>query len=523
MSSLFYIMRKSFKNHLLDLKKKPLALIGYILGAAFFIGMIVISFIMPSNLVSKASPEIFGMIVTGLLVIGTLLLIKAAVKNGGTFFRQSDVNLVFTSPVSQKKVLIYGFIKQLYRTIFFLFIFVFQIPNIKNNFALSNEGILIALFAVFIYLLTTSVLSILIYSLSSNSKMTKYIIEKGINILLAAIVIAYLFYLYKTRDMFAAANVLFNSQLFMYLPFFGWIKALLLSAIGVGNATVWINMVLLIGFYAVVVAILVMVNTDYYEDVLGATENYEEVIKLKKEGKSMYAGMKNKKLRKVNSKFTGTGAKAIFQRHMLEYRKAGFLFIDTSTIVFLVSSIVYSFFLRSVQGIDTILYFSVYMLFIFSFQGKWIYENTKPYIFLIPASSASKVFYATLADNIKHFIDGIALFLVAGIIKGADPITILLCIIVFTTYGSVFIYGDVWARSIFGSVHSKNLEVFFKFLLVIVITIPGLAANILILVFLRDLATAKYLGYLAMIAYNILLSGVLLMVSRSVFEKLEMK
>lgn len=516
-------MRKSLKNYFLDLKKKPAALIGYILMAVVFIAMIVISFIMPANIVSTGSPEMFGMIVSGVLVILTLIIVKNSVKNGGTFFRQSDVNLVFTAPVSTKKVLIYGFIKQLYRTIFFVFIFVFQIPNIKNNFALTNEGIGIALFGVFIYMLTISVLSILIYSISSKSKLIKEIIEKIINGLLAVIIIAFLFNVYKTRDPLTAAKILFDSQIFMYLPFFGWLKALFMSAIGVGNASVWINAVLLIGFYGAMVIILVRTNTDYYEDVLGATETYEEVIKLKKEGKSMYAGMKNKKLRKVNSKFTASGAKVIFQRHMLEYRKAGFFFIDMNTISIAIAAIVFSLFLKGAGGIDSVLYFSIYMLFIFSFQGKWVYETLKQYIYLMPASSASKVFYATLADNIKHFVDGIVLFVIAGVIKGADPLTVVMCILVFTTYGTVFTYGDVWTRRVFGSVHSKNFAFVFKFLLLIVIMIPGMAFNVLIIIFLKELAMAKYLGYLAMVVYNILLSGILLMASRSVFEKLEMK
>ncbi|SHH67335.1 putative ABC exporter domain-containing protein [Clostridium grantii] len=522
MGPLFYIMRKSFKNTLLSLKKKPLALIAYILAAVIFIGMVVLSFIMPSNAIANASPEIFGMIITGIIISFTLIAVKTAVKSGGTFFRQSDVNMVFTSPISEKKVLVYGFIKQLYKIVFFLFIIMFQIPNLKNNFSLTNKGIGIILFAMFMYFMTIGVISILIYSFSSKSKKSTNLVNKIILIIWVILAVAFIMEFLKTNDILLSAKIVLNSQFITYLPFFGWIKSLFMYAVGVGNTSILMNGALLILFYGLMVALLIMTNTDYYEDVLQATENYEEAITMKKEGKTMYGTMKNKKLRKVKSNFTFVGAKVIFQRHMLEYRKAGFLFVDIFTLIIVGSSIVFSSFMQ-IGGMDSVMYFSIYMLLIFSFQGKWIYESSKPYIYLIPATSFNKVFYATLADNIKHLVDGIVLFTLAGIMQKSDLLTIILCILVFTTYGSVFTYGDVLSRRILGGTHSKNLSFFLKFILIIIIIIPGIAVNIAILIIFKELVFVRYLAYLAMIVYNLIVSGILLFASKGIFEDIEME
>ena len=68
MSSLFYIIRKQFKNVFRGLAQKPLALIGYILIGIMLVGFVVIAFIMPSGLVRSSSSEIFSAGITGLFL-----------------------------------------------------------------------------------------------------------------------------------------------------------------------------------------------------------------------------------------------------------------------------------------------------------------------------------------------------------------------------------------------------------------------------------------------------------------------
>jgi hypothetical protein len=155
-------------------------------------------------------------------------------------------------------------------------------------------------------------------------------------------------------------------------------------------------------------------------------------------------------------------------------------------------------------------------------QGKWAQEVTKPYIFLIPGNSASKVFYATLADNIKNAIDGFALFLVAGIIFKESPVAIILCAITYMSFGAIYIYGDILSKRILGD-HSKNLEMMLKFLLTLGIIAPGIIVSIVISIVYKNVLFIKYLQYIILITYNLFVSFIILFTNASIFENLEMK
>jgi hypothetical protein len=261
---------------------------------------------------------------------------------------------------------------------------------------------------------------------------------------------------------------------------------------------------------------------DYYEDVLGATEYLEKFYAAKKEGKAVSFNDKSK-VRKIKQSYRGSGAKAIFYRHLLEYKKTGYFFINKVTLLMIVAGVVFGLFLRDKNvGINLVLYFTVYILLFMTMQCKWAQEITKPYIFLIPGSSAGKLFYATLADNIKNAIDGFALFIVIGILFKESPIVIILCALAYMSFGAIYIYGDILSKRILGE-HSKNLEMMLKLLLTIGIIAPGIIISIVISVMYMDLYLIKYLQYIVLIAYNFFASFIILFTNTSIFENLEMK
>lgn len=162
------------------------------------------------------------------------------------------------------------------------------------------------------------------------------------------------------------------------------------------------------------------------------------------------------------------------------------------------------------------------MLLFMTMQGKWAQEITKPYIFLIPGNSANKVFYATLADNIKNAIDGFALFLVVGVIFKASLVTIILCALTYMSFGSIYIYGDILSKRILGE-HSKNLEIMLKLLITVGIIAPGIIISIVISIVYKNLYMAEYLQYIILILYNLFASFIILFTNASIFENLEMK
>ncbi|MEK6264935.1 MAG: putative ABC exporter domain-containing protein [Clostridium sp.] len=519
MKPLFYIFRKTLKNHILQLKKKPVILILYLLIFIFFTFIIVSALILPSQSSVNGSAEVYGAIATAAILLTVWYGVKNGIDNGSSFFRLSDVNFVFTAPISEKRVLIYGFIKQLYTTLFLVMFLLFQIPNARNFLPITGSGIIIILLVAFFLVFTMSLLGLLTYSITSRSSKTRIMAKKILNIITAIFGIALLYNIYIYKDFSKAAVSFFNNSFFIYMPFIGWFKSILMAAVNGITYSFFIHILLCVIVIISMIFTLYKLNTDYYEDVLAATDKKEEMYAIKKSGKGN-VNYGRKKFRKIKSGNLGNGSSAIFYRHLLEYRKSGIPFIDKMTFIMIGVGLGSRYIFKG-SSMSTVLYFSIYMLFFFTFQGKWGQELSKQFIFLIPYSSMSKLFYATLADLIKYTIDGLVLFVVSGFIFKSSPIISVLCGITYASFGAIYTYGDVLSRRFLGSVHSKTLGMFIKMGITFLVVLPGIIIHVILLVGSNDNSSAQYISYIVLICYNILASFLIMLISKSVFDVLE--
>ena len=520
MRPLFYIFRKTIKNHIKQLKKKPGILILYMFIFIVLVLMIVVTIINPQRSSARGSIELYGAIVTGIILGVVFFGVKNGIENGSSFFRLSDVNLVFTAPISPTRVLIYGFIKQLYTTLFLIFFLLFQIPNLSNLLPITGPGILIIFLTLFLLFLTMSILGILTYTIASKSNKSRSLAKRILNSLMAIFGLALLYNIFVYKDFMRAAIRLLNNKFFIYLPLIGWFKSILMAAVNGITYSFYINVLLCIAFIILMIYTLFKMNTDYYEDVLAATDRNEDLITMKKSGNGNI-NYGRKKFRKIKSGNIGSGASAIFYRHLLEYKKSGIPFVDKMTFIMLGIG-VSSRYIMPGNSMNTILYFSIYVLFFFTIQGKWGQELSKPFIYLIPYSSISKLFYATLADLIKYTIDGLVLFISCGIIFKSSAMSAILCAIAYASFGAIYTYGDVLSRRALGKAHSKNLRVFIKMGITFLVVLPGIIASIIVLVVYNENPSMQYLSYIILICYNILASFLIILLSRGIFESLEM-
>ncbi|KEH98011.1 putative ABC exporter domain-containing protein [Clostridium massiliodielmoense] len=516
MKPLFYLMRKGLKNFIKDLKKKPAALIGYIA----FIAIMAFAIISGSGASDQSrkflSNNRFGFII-GLVLTGFFYLsVKDGISRGSSFFRKADVNLVFTAPISPKKVLIYGLLKQLYGTFIMLFFVVLQIPNIRNWFNIKSYGIGVLVLGSFLFMFIISIIGIFVYSIASKGAKWRTGIKMLINILGGIFIVVLLIEVLKTKNFIVSCESIFSSRYFSYIPIVGWTKEIIMAAVAGISSSFYIYFAMDVVVIAAIIFVIYNMNTDYYEDVLEATDYKEKLLQNKKDGKSQFGF---KKVRKVKQNYRGSAGRAIFSRQMLEYKKTGFFFINIRTIVMILIGIFFGICIGD-QNILAVLYFSVYMLLIFSFQGKWADEISKPYIYLLPVSSAYKVFYATLADNIKNFIDGFVLFIVVGIKFKTSPIIIVLCALAYASFGTIYTYIDILARRIF-KIQSKPLESFLKFIFAVLIVAPGIVVSSYF--GLKEGGYfAKYLIYITLIIYNCIVSSAILIFNRKIFDNIEM-
>jgi hypothetical protein len=522
MQPLLYILRKVFINTIKELRKKPALLSLYIVLFVIMLGVIIISFFSspPSN--QGASPELFEIAVTLGLLIVTYIGIRKGIARGGSFFRTSDVNLVFTAPISPKKVLIYGFIKQIFRTLLTLAFLYFQIPNIRNSFHIDGSGLVIIYVVIFVLLLSMEFIGFFVYTVSSASVRWRSRISKGMDLIVAIIAVIFVLSLFQTDSLLQAAKQVFLQQWITYVPYVGWYQTIMMSAVNGVTVTVYISAGLLLLLYAIMVFILYNWKTDYYEGVMEATELKESLLQARKEGKGNLQAS-TFKIRSVKKMNWQSGAGAIMSRHLLEYRKSGLFFFNAYTLLLVVIGIS-SKYIPLLSDLKLLLYVSIYILMFTVMTGKWARELDKPYIYMIPASSASKLFYATLAEIVKMAIDGAVLFTTAGIMLGSTIWEIVMAALAYMTFGMIFIYGDVLSRRLLGPTHSAQLHIFLKLFITLFIIAPGLIASLIIgFKYSSGTLANELLVYTIVIVYNLLASTVILLTSKGIFDKLEMK
>ena len=520
MTPLFYIFRKTIKNYILELKKKPVILILYTLILIFLMFVIVSTFILPQRNIIEGRIDTYGAIVTASILVVLWYGINNGIEKGSSFFRLADVNLVFTAPISPTKVLIYGFIKQLFTTVFFVFFLLFQIPNLRNFLPITGEGVVIICLVAFFLVFTMSILGLLTYSIVSKSSKNRSLAKKLFNGSTAIFGLTLLYNIFVYKDFELAIVGFLNNKVFIYIPFIGWLKSILMAAVNGITYTFYINVLLCIAFIIVMIYALYKLNTDYYEDVLAATDRKEELVAMKKSGKGN-VNYGRKKFRKIKSGKIGNGASAIFYRHLLEYKKFGIPFIDRMTFIMIGTGIASRYIFKDL-GMSAILYFTIYMLFFFTLQGKWGQELSKPFIYLIPYSSISKLFYATLADLIKYTIDGFILFIIAGIIFKSGAIIAILSALSYASFGAIYTYGDVLSRRMLGEAHSKTLQMFAKMGITLLVVLPGIITFVVLSIISKDGASMEYIRYIILICYNILASFLIMLLSKRIFEILEL-
>ena len=134
MNAIGYLMRKEIKNGFKELLHKPAKLVLYIVITAFFVVMLVMGAFSASERQHAMDIRYLQAGYLALLIFFLCSNLYAGLQRGATFFSMSDVNYLFVSPLSSKRILIYGLIKQMGSTIItMLFLVCYSATLMQNN------------------------------------------------------------------------------------------------------------------------------------------------------------------------------------------------------------------------------------------------------------------------------------------------------------------------------------------------------------------------------------------------------
>lgn len=436
MGAIKFLYLRTLRNRIKRAFRKPVTWL-YVALALFYLLVVPSSLKVFAQQVEGDSPEGMVAVLTVLafwMVPGNLI---AYAKRKGLIYRSSDVHFLFPSPVSPKKVLLYAHARNLVGQVL-LNLFAAACGGV----IFGIEGRLLAVYFVFSMVvenLLEGSIMLLLYGSEKLGEKRRKLVVRGAYCLMGIFVCEAVWWYFQEGLSLDAAAAFLHSDMVQMVPLAGWyigvIHLLFLGPTAVNVAAAAAYFLLLI--LAVAAAWKMKCTGEYYEDVMKFAEDYEELVKSRRQGDNQKRLGKKQKLGTARVKWKGQGAKALFYRQLLEYKKSRFFIFDASTLLAAAAGagIAYLYIRESGSrffqtfGPFVIPGMSAYLIFVFTaLNGKWAKELKSPYTYLIPDSAFRKLINATAMQHVQSFVNACLITIPGAVAMGMSPLLSILCI-----------------------------------------------------------------------------------------------
>lgn len=486
MRALFYLTKRSLINNLKRAVRKPSTLLALIFGVAYGIFLVV--------MLGSFAAVIRMDSVRGLLIIITVWSIYVTLGNlsaysarKGVIFRPAHSHFVFTSPISPKLVLVnsawmnYLFSAGAWILLAIGGLTIFQVAPWK----------VLLLFLMGCVLEIALEISIMVF-LYANDHLSQKLIRGlciGIRVFLVAVTLLILLYFRRNGLSMESASALIDWPVLQMIPVIGWeIAACRLILLGPTALNVAGTVLYVLTVIAASTGVYRMrCDGGYYEEAAKFADDYAEMRKKQKSGEVvMGVGGKKKRFRQVREHFRGRGAKAVFYRQLLEYKKEKYFIFSKTTLVCVFIAFVCAYVLRE-EAVDSgvqqlfllgiIAYVSLVMT---GYIGKWENELKSPYLFLLPDSAFKKLWYATAMEHVKAFVDGCVVCIPIAIFWKIHPLYVIATILIFVVLQANKLYSKVIAQTLLGDVFGVKGQDLLRACLQMLILGMGAGAAVLV-------------------------------------------
>lgn len=475
MSAIPYLFLTQLKNRLKTFVKKP----GNLLIAAFIAALLVLM-LFSGGQQGAASEfrdinELYA-VATALLALMFMLTTFSGLKNGTSLFSLADTHTLFTAPISPRRILFYGLFRQLGTSLLVGIFLPFQYPWLSGVYGINVGFIFIFLIFYGMAVFAGQLTALVLYTFSSddpirrrNFRITLYAIS-GI----AAVYLAYKAFTAQP-DMLPAVVTAANGPILSLFPVGGWLGASVRLLMGEKSLLGLLPLLGFLVYIAIIVVLLMRTNTDFYEDVLDATQTAHDQRAAQKEGRGIDFTPKH-----VRTGKTGlgnvSGAAAISAKQRLESRRARTFIFEPITMIFMICTIVYAYFVRD-MGLIPIVIFSVYLLIFEVGNARWTREFSKPYTYLIPAPPFKKLICLLSGEISAVALAAIIQYGVIGLILG-QSVEVIICLILLGFCVSLLIMaGNVLYNRLLG-ISAKGVMMIINMLLMLALIIPPIVVFI---------------------------------------------
>lgn len=504
-SPLLYLTAVKLKNQLKEAVKHPAKLI-YVL---FIVAMLALTVISGGEAEMGSRPlyELTAIMVLFYSLMFLMTFINGLNGGAGNYpmFTLSDVSMLFPSPLRPNMVLFYGLVRQLGLSLLLGFFLLFQYSWLHAAYGLEYVHLVFIVIGYALSLFLGQVCAMAAYVRTSGSDSARRVVRYavyGITVVFVAGLLlrcapslagsldaseSELFALTGMAGMIGAgADFLANIGIFF--PVSGWAAGLIGNIFTGDYGMSGICALLILAAFLVAILLVVKNKNNYYEDVLQTAEVAQSAIVAKREGQPAEVTPKKVRVGKTGLG-KGKGSSTVFHKHLLENRRSGALLFSKMSIIFMLIIIGCAFLygmIFSEDGDNTAAFVAVftmstYMQIFSESLGRFNWELSKPYIYMLPEPPFKKLLWATAETLLADCVEAVVIFVPVSAILSIGPLDTVLCILARISFSLLFTAGNILVERVFGMVRSKGLILFFYIITLMIMAVPGVGLGILLM------------------------------------------
>lgn len=460
MKALLYLWFLKTKAQLRFIFRKISSALLTIFVVLLYGGILIFSFLNCDSNAMQMSEQLHTSVLfmigfLALLVFSTLMSPKKAL------FMGEDAYFLFCGPFSKKHVLSYllfqTFQQALMIEIFVIYMFAAMSMGLSYHWLFYT----LLLVGVYFILITFLILTDYFYLCSMTNSIYNKIPYGLFGV--CALIVGYV-YLQS-----GSLNAFTQSSLFHIIPFFGWLKWMLVSFVQGNIINVFISFGLLLGMTIISILLLVSYKEDFYEQALNDGIELSKMTKEARSGKR--TSFEEMKVKNNASGLFKDGAYAILSKNILIMKKTG-QWITKSDLITLGMYMAISIFMDI--GYGFFIYFLIMYIFSTLQQSSLLQDLQNYRIYLIPDSPMKKLISVILPTFIKVAVISSISLVMMGLYYKIDLKTLVSYAIMLLGYISIFISATVLSLKLLGNRSSQVFENLIRMLLMVVCSVPSI-------------------------------------------------
>jgi len=519
MNAIGYLWRRSLKNRLLQVLKKPLILVMYLLLLAFL--LFVLFGIPAEQPQGKQNFSGYAAVLIGVFLFIAATAVVNGMKRGMALFSMADVNLLFKAPVSPRTILLGGIAKQAGTLLLASVFLLFQYPNMQRMAGLDTAALMGLLVAYVLMGISTQAFSALLYAFCAGSEKRRKGVYAALFALILGMAAAFLLQLGKTQDVRGALTAFFGSDGWDYVPLVGWARALAIAFARGQWTTALLYGALLLLSVAAFTLLLQRTDMDYYEDVLLAAERANQAQEDAKAGRfATSQGSVSARAGREMGPMFGRGAAAFTGRILREQARGGVLLLDAYSFGAaagpLICMVTFDKATLAEAGLWPVFGMTAWMMMFLYMSSGLTRELSYPVLYLAPSSPWRKLMAVLLPQLMKAAVEGVLFAALVMLLFHAGLAEGVIGVLVYVSIAMLYAAAVLAVERILGASRNKALILLVYVGLLLLAVTPGMVGAIM----LTDVLTPR-LSYLAFAAWNAALAMLIVFLFRNLLHSMD--